>query len=101
PRTPMSRWLPGCCALAASGHAPTNPQTIFMNSRRSMASLRREGHFRRSEDYQIAALALCPWSQAAHVRLGSQADILEGSCDVRFAPKADIDEHDRDVRFVP
>src|SRR5262249_50328939 len=63
PSTPMSRWLPGCCASAASGHAPTKPQTIFMNSRRSMASLHHEGHFRLSEEYQTAALALCPLSQ--------------------------------------
>jgi hypothetical protein len=40
-----------------------------------MASLHREGHFRRSEEYQIAALALCPWSQAANVGFGSKADM--------------------------
>jgi hypothetical protein len=44
-----------------------NPQTIFMKSRRFMASLHNEGYFRRSEEYQIAALAICPWSQAANV----------------------------------
>src|SRR5205823_4323164 len=40
-----------------------------MNSRRSMASLRREGHFGRLEEYQIAALALCPWSRRSQCPL--------------------------------
>src|SRR5436309_2728128 len=43
-----------------------------MNSRRSMASLRREGHFRRLEEYQIAALALCPWSRRRQCPCGNQ-----------------------------
>jgi hypothetical protein len=95
----MRRWFPGCCASAASGHVPTKPETIFMNSRRCMAFLPREGHFRRLEEYQITALALCLWSQAANVRNGSLADI-EGP-DVRFTPKADIGGDGCDVRFVP
>jgi hypothetical protein len=61
-----------------------------MNSRRSMACLHGEGHFRQSEEYQIAALALCPWSQATNVRNGSSADIDERLTDVRFTSKTDI-----------
>jgi hypothetical protein len=64
-----------------------------------MAFLPREGHFRRLEEYQITALALCLWSQAANVRNGSLADIEGPSPDVRFTPKADIAERDRHVRF--
>ena len=63
-----------------------------------MACLQREGQSRCSEKYQIAALALCPWSQAA--RSGSLADIKAPAADVRFTPKADMVEH-CDVRFVP
>jgi hypothetical protein len=37
---PLIPWV-----LAANGHAPTRPQTILMNSRRSMASLHSEDHF--------------------------------------------------------
>jgi hypothetical protein len=59
-----------------------------MNSRRSMAFLHGEGHFRRSEEYQIAAFALCPWSQAANVRNGSKADVTLLNFDVRFAPNS-------------
>jgi hypothetical protein len=84
----MRRWFPGCCASAASGHAPTKPETIFMNSRRCMAFLPREGHFRRLEEYQITALALCLWSQAANVRFGSKADIGLAPVDVRSTPKS-------------
>ena len=31
---PISHFLPGCCARAASGHATAAPATIVMNSRR-------------------------------------------------------------------
>jgi hypothetical protein len=37
----------------------------------------------------------------AHVRFGSEADIVGGFRDVRFTPKADIAECDSHVRFVP
>src|SRR5947207_10678299 len=71
-----------------------------MNSRRSMASLRREGHFRRLEEYQIAALALCPWSRRSQCPLLGQK---QTSAQVRamsaLPPKADMDQHGRDVRF--
>jgi hypothetical protein len=53
-----------------------------------MPFLPREGHIRRLEEYQIAALALCPWSQAANVRNGSKADIEACPRDVRFTPKS-------------
>jgi hypothetical protein len=62
-----------------------------MNSRRSMASLHHEGHYRHFEEYQTAALALCPWSQAANVRFASKAEITRDQLNVRFIPKADID----------
>src|SRR5262249_32876787 len=45
PSIPMSRCFPGSCAWVASGHAPTNPQAILMNSRRLMACLPHESHF--------------------------------------------------------
>ena len=42
PSTPIRRSPPTCCAYAAMGHVPTRPQTILINSRRSI-----EGHSRR------------------------------------------------------
>jgi hypothetical protein len=53
-------------------------------------SLMRSGHFRRSQEYQIAALALRPWSQAANVRFGSKADVMPLNFDVRFTPESGL-----------
>src|SRR5215469_16112524 len=52
--------------LRVGGQGPsaeTKPQAILMKSRRFMACLPDEGHFRHSAEYQIAAMAVCPWSQ--------------------------------------
>jgi hypothetical protein len=68
-----------------------------------MAFLPRESHFRRLEEYQITALALCLWSQAANVRNGSLADIEGPERDrhVRFRSKPDMFASAWNVRFTP
>ena len=58
----------------------------------------REGHYRHFEEYQTAAaLALCPWSQAANVRFASKAEItrdqLQGISSVSaLSPKRTLTE---------
>src|SRR5215470_16847530 len=65
PSTPIRRSSPPCCARAAMGHVPARPQTILMNSRRSMASLCPKGHTGAPEKYQIIDGELLP---ASHLK---------------------------------
>ena len=72
------------------GHVPTRPQTILMNSRRSMVSP--PPQVGAPKEYQIIDGGLLPAShlkgRTAHVRFGSKADIGLAPADVRSSPKS-------------
>src|SRR5215469_6189961 len=95
PSIPIRRSSPPCCARAAMGHVPARPQTILMNSRRSMASLRPKGHTGAPERYQIIDGELLP---ASHLKgefpmsaLGQKQTSEPVRSMSALPPKADID----------
>src|SRR5215469_17072072 len=87
PSTPIRRSPPTCCAYAAMGHVPTRPQTILINSRRSI-----EGPLPPPQgnilNGLVAVTCVTPHRGVPHVRFGSKADIGVTLCNVRFTPKS-------------
>src|SRR5215469_4497672 len=104
PSTPIRRSSPPCCARAAMGHVPARPQTILMNSRRSMASLRPKGHTGAPEKYQIIDGELLP---ASHLKgefpmsaLGQKRTSQSVWPMSALPPKADIHPQSANARLV-